>query len=162
MRTATQIALYAISFAVLLVLGNVLDIAFYQASHHSKQIRGIMPLPALSEFFMTNHHLPAHLTLLPWFAMVAAPLRKSARDRSFWDAQAFTFRYVAFLSAEIALFIVLLLALAFPFLPYVAAIEPPRQHTAELVVRVFFWLSATCVVLGVVRRIREWLNVSSP
>ena len=99
MRAASQIVLCASSFVVLLILGNFFDIAFWQARFHAEHLLGDKPLPQISQFFISHHHLPAHLSLLPWLALVGSPLLRS-RAISYWEPQSFAFRYLAFLSAE--------------------------------------------------------------
>jgi len=158
MRVASQIAFYASSFAVVLILGNFFDIAFWQARFHAEHLLGGRPLPAISQFFISHHHLPAHLALLPWLGLVGAPLLTLSGARSYWEPHSFVFRFLAFLSTELLLFLVLLLALALPFIPYYAVLESPRQSTTELVVRLAFWLSATSIVVLAIRRTRQIRN----
>jgi hypothetical protein len=158
MRIATQIILYAASFAVLLILGNMFDIAFWQARFHAEHLLGNKPLPAISQFFIVHHHLPAHLTLLPWFGLVGAPLLTLSATKNYWETQSFVFRYLAFLSTELLLFIVPLLALALPFIPYYYAFEPPRQSAPEFVVRLVFWFTAALIVVAAARRTRQIRN----
>jgi len=67
-------------------------------------------------------------------------------------------RYLAFLSTELLLFIVLLLALALPFIPYYAVLEPLRHSATELAVRLLFWFTATLVVVAAIRRTLQIRN----
>ena len=158
MRIASQIVLYVSSFVVLLILGNFFDIEFWQARFHAEHLLGNKPLPIISQFFITHHHLPAHIPLLPWLALVGAPLVTRSTVQSYWEPQSFVFRYLAFLSIELFLFIVLLLALALPFIPYYGVLEPPRQSVPELVVRAVFWLLAASVVFLAIRRRHQFRN----
>ena len=158
MRVTTQVILYASSFVVLLILGNLFDIAFWQARFHAEHLLGNKPLPRISQFFIAHHHLPAHLSLLPWFGLVGAPLLALSPTQSFWEPHAFAFRYLAFLSIELLLFIVLLLALALPFIPYYAVLEPFSQSTTELVVRIIFWLTAALIGVLAIRRALQIRN----
>ena len=70
-----------------------------RVKHCYKHLLGGKPLPQISQFFISHHHLPAHLSLLPWLALVGTPLLRS-RAISYWEPQSFVFRYLAFLSAE--------------------------------------------------------------
>jgi hypothetical protein len=164
MRAAIQIIFYASSFAVVLILGNLFDIAFWQARFHAEHLLGNKPLPAISQCFIAHHHLPAHLALLPWFGLVGAPLLTLSATKNYWEPHSFSLRYLAFLSTELLLFIVLLLALALPFIPYYAVLEPLRHSATELAVRLLFWFIATLVVLAAIRRtlqIRNGRNAKS-
>jgi hypothetical protein len=158
MRAASQIIFYILSFAVVFILGNLFDIAFEQAGFHAEHVLNGKPLPAISQFFISHHHLPAHLALLPWLGLIGTPLLTRFAAKNYWDSHSFSLRYLAFLSSELLLFIVLLLALALPFVPYYIANPPPRQSATELVVRLVFWSSTALIVLVAFRRIYQFRN----
>ena len=157
MRTA-QIIFYVSSFAVVFVLGNLFDIAFWQAGIHAEHVLDGKPLPAISEFFISHHHLPAHLALLPWLGLIGTPLLTPSATKDYWDSHSFSLRYLAFLSAELLLFIVLLFALALPFFPYYVANPSPQQSAIELIFRLIFWFSTALIGLVAIRRTCQFLN----
>lgn len=154
MKAASQIVVCASSFAALLLLGHFFDLAFWQARFHAESLLGGKPLPRLSQFFISNHHLPPHLALLPWLALVGAPLLRS-RDISYWEFQSSASRYLAFLAVELLLFLMLLLALVLPFLPYYAVLEPVRQNSIEFAVQILAWLMAASILVLAIRRISK-------
>ena len=152
MRAAFQIIFYVSSFAVVFVLGNIFDLAFSQAGFNAEHLLGGKPLPVLSQFLISHHHLPAHLALLPWLGLVGAPLLTLSAPKNYWDSQSFALRYLAFLSTELLLFIVLLLALSLPFIPHYSVLEPPRQSSVELFAQLLFWSCTVLVILLAIRR----------
>ena len=139
---------YLASFVVVFFLGNILDEAFFQAGLNAEHLLGGKLLPPISQFFMTHHHLPAHLFLFPWLWLVGAPLLTSAAAKNYWDEQSFTSRYLGFLSCEILLFGVLLLGLAMPFIPHYSISAMQRENATETGVRLIFWIAVVVFTSG--------------
>ena len=155
---AARIVFYISTFAVVFVLGNLFGEAFWQAGIHAEKTLEGKPLPSISAFFIRHYHLPGHLALLPWLGLVGAPLLTRSSTKDYWDSHSFCFRYLAFLSVEIVLFIVLLLALELPFIPHYIANPPHRQTGLELIVRLIFWFSTVLVILLAIRRTHQTRN----
>jgi hypothetical protein len=152
------VIVYLSAFAIVWILGNLLDTAFWQARFHADHILAGKPLPAITKFFIDHHHLPPHLVLFPWIGFVGAPLLTRATSRSYWDLRSFALRFLAFLSSELLLFLVFLFALFIPFVPYYGVLEPFRQSTIELWVRIIFWCSLAATVALFLFRIIQVRN----
>ena len=148
MKVASQLMFYLASFVVVFFLGNILDEAFFQAGLNAEHLLGGKLLPPISQFFMTHHHLPAHLFLFPWLWLVGAPLLTSAAAKNYWDAQSFTSRYLGFLSCEILLFGVLIFGLAMPFIPHYSISAMQRENATETGVRLIFWIAVVVFTSG--------------
>jgi hypothetical protein len=100
-RIASQIILYASSFVVLLIIGNLLDTAFWQARFHAQNLLGSKPLPALSQFL----HLTPPSAGSSDLAALAGTYWRAASctldDSENLEPQSFAFRHLAFLSTEL-------------------------------------------------------------
>ena len=157
-KKVPQIIFYSASFLVVLFIGNVFDDAFWQAHFSVEKLLNGKPLPAISQFFITRHHLPGHLMLLPWLALVGGPFLTRNAAKNYWDFQAFVLRYLAFLSCELMLFLILKTALTLPFISFYEVDEPPPYSATESVVRLFFWSAFLAIVFAAFRRAHQFRN----
>ena len=155
MKKVPQIIFHLASFVVVLILGNLFDEAFLQAGLNAKRLLGNMPMSLLSQFLIEHHHLPAHLTLLPWLCLVGAPLLTLNAAKNYWDLHSFTLRYLAFLSCELLLFLVWVFAFASPFIPHYSVMDMEPPDATETVVRLIFWIGLVVVILAACRRAHQ-------
>ncbi len=108
MRAASQIAVYLSTFLFLLLLGILLDTAFWQASIQAEQFLGTLDrLPRISDLFMSNTRLPLYLLLYPWLAFAGTPLIRRKWASDFWDPMSFVLRFTAFCCVEALLLFVM-------------------------------------------------------
>lgn len=156
MRAACQIICYLVTLLGLVFLGGLFDIAFWQTGFQAKHLLGGRPLPEITIFLINHHHLPPYLVLFPWLAFVGAPLLISPVKPGFWESSSFLLRFTTFLTVETFVFLLFLFAIALPFIPYYAVLEPDHESAIEFACRLTFWgvvcLLAASVIFGWIRR----------
>ena len=155
MKKVPQIIFYSASFFAVFLIGNLFDEAFWQTHLRVESLLGGKPLPAISQFFITRHHLPGHLMMFPWLALIGGPFLTRNAAKNYWDLQAFILRYLAFLSCELILFLVLKTDLTLPFISRYLIDEPPPNSTAEIVVRLVFWSAVLAIIFAAIYRSRQ-------
>lgn len=154
-KNIPHIIFYSASFFAVFLIGNLFDEAFWQTHFRVEQLLGGKPLPAISQFLITRHHLPGHLMMLPWLALVGGPFLTRNAAKNYWDLQPFIFRYLAFLSCELILFLALKTALTLPFISRFEIEESPPNSTAETVVRLIFWSAVFAIFFAAIYRSRQ-------
>lgn len=152
MRPFSQIAIDALSLVAVFVIGSLFAFAFTQAGYHAEAISGGKPLPAITQWLISHDYVISLLTFLPWFGLVGVPLFTIDASEKYWDPLAFVFRYLVFLSAELLLCFMLLVALMTPFIPYYAVMAPPGCDAGELCTQLLTLALAGLVVMGAIFR----------
>ncbi len=152
MRVTCQIICYVVTLLALLFLGSLFDTAFRQTGFHAAHLLGGKPLPRITEFLISHHHLPGYIVLFPWLAFVGAPLFSSPATRDFWEPSGFFLRFAAFLATEAFILLLFVFAIALPFIPYYGVMEDSRESTSEFTVRLAFWGAVCLVVVAAIVR----------
>jgi len=151
MRISIQIAFATASFAAIYFVGLVFGIEFWQAGIYFEELFGGKPLPKITEVFVSNFWLANFLLSLPWFVLLGLPLAFPAEGTGFRSPASFVIRYLAFLSIELFLVFMLVIALLIPFLTYYGVMRSPDETSADVIPEIVLGLAAVVILCAVLR-----------
>lgn len=161
MRALPQLVCYAVSLLCALVIGGAFADVFWQVGVHARHntFNG-KPLPALTEALSENPSIALYLLLFPWLALLGLRLSTKAEARRFFDQQRFAVWYLAFLTVEFFLMLVMSVAAAAPFYNRYKGMKG-ADSAAETYVGISFWWLCLLVAVAGACRILQSLKLPS-
>ncbi len=153
MSKALQVAAYTISLLLILFIGNIFDVSFWQAGIHYQALHPPTRVPMLSAFWIQNHGITTYVLALPWIGFVGLPLLFPHR-MTFWDSNLFSLRFSVFILCEFLIISVMLFALFRPLwiYHYYGVLDQSGPTSVELFVGWLFWILVSLPILGFVFR----------
>jgi len=143
LRIACQLGILIISLFVLLILGPFMETVFFQASLWTERAFGAKEMAALTASFYRNYRCVTYVMLIPWIGFVGLPWFSLSATRAYWDVSSFALRFAAFITVEILIFALFLVAIVAPWFNVLKVLDGSPHNPIEL-----GWCAAFCIFAG--------------
>lgn len=169
MRKALQLAWLFLTLVIVIYIGRILDVAYWQSGIQLERTFGAAPVPPVfqvalwsfnfNEFFYKNHQLIPSVLVLPWLLMIVLGVFSR---RSFFNLVDFALRFVMFVLVEVFVVLFLVVSLIGPHFPYVAGLRESKESVVDTWLGVVIWGIVIVSLFGVAfQRGRRWIRRQS-